>query len=160
MRVRAAPRRVVPPVAYLDGLDGLNAHERLRQEAVELAVPMHVAAQAHGDPVGENLGHAAQRVAHLGGGLDGGDHRALGRGNEAADGAGIDALLVPGPGPGTPGGRGGLSEADDVAHHGHPDVGEEKLGQRPRGHPSRRLASRSPLEDVARVVEPVLQHAR
>ena len=123
VRVRAAPRRVVPPIADLDGLDGLDAHERLGQEGVELAVPVHVAAQADRDAVGENLGHAAERVAHLGGGLDGGDHRRLGRGIEAADRARVDPVQVARPRARAPGRRGGLAQADDVADHASPRGG-------------------------------------
>ena len=56
-------------------------------------------------------------------------------------------------------GRGdGVAQADDVADDRHPEVGEEQLGQGPGRHPGRRLPGRGPLEDVAGVVEAVLQH--
>ena len=72
------------PVTDLDALDGLDAHDRLRQQGVELAVPVHVAAEADGDAEAEHLDHAAERVAVLGRGLDLGDHRLRRVGVEAA----------------------------------------------------------------------------
>ena len=66
----AAPGGDVEAVADLDALDRLDAHHRLGEQAVELAVPVDVAAQPDGHAVGEHLDHPAERVAVLGGRLD------------------------------------------------------------------------------------------
>ena len=52
-----------------------------------------------------------------------------------------------------------LADLDDVAHDRHSDLGEERLGERPRRHPRRGLACRGAFEDVPGVVEAVLLHA-
>ena len=71
-------------VADLHALHGLDRHERPGQQRVELAVPVHVAAQPHRHAVGEHLDDAAEAVAVLGRRLDLGDHLLLGGGVEAA----------------------------------------------------------------------------
>ena len=71
-------------VADLDALHRLDAHQRLGQQAVELAVPVHVAAEPDRHAVGQHLDDAAERVAVLGRRLDLVDHRRLGLGVEAA----------------------------------------------------------------------------
>ena len=74
----------VEAVAELDALDGLDAHHRLGEQAVELAIPVDVAAEPDGHAVGEHLDHPAERVAVLGGRLDLRDHRLGAAGIEAA----------------------------------------------------------------------------
>ena len=71
-------------VADLDALHRLDAHQRLGEQAVDLAVPVHVRAEPGRHAVAEHLDHAAERVADLGRGLDLADHRGLGLGVEAA----------------------------------------------------------------------------
>ena len=99
MRLAARQPGHLEPVAHLDALDRLDAHERLGQQAVEPPVPVHVAAQAHGHAVGQHLDDAAQAVARLRDGLDLVDHRLLGRRVEAAQGRGVDPVEVVGPRP-------------------------------------------------------------
>ena len=47
----------------LDALDRLDAHERCGEPAVELPVPVHVAAEPHGNAGDDQLEHAAQGIA-------------------------------------------------------------------------------------------------
>ena len=155
------PRRagVVPPLADLDRLDRLDRHQRLGQVGVELAVPVHVAAEADRHAVGQHLGHAAERVTLLGGRLDRGDHGLLGRRVEAAHGALVDLVQVGRvPGRGLSGAVRGVTERHDVAHDRDAEVGQQQLGQRAGRHPGGRLPGRGPLEHVAGVVEAVLEH--
>src|ERR1700682_5534423 len=49
--------------AELDALDGVDGKDRLRDAAVELAIPMHVAAQAWWDSPRDDPKGAADRVA-------------------------------------------------------------------------------------------------
>ena len=84
MGLAAPPAGDLEAVADLDALHGLDAHERLREQAVDAAVPVHVRAEPGRDAVAEHLDHAAERVAGLRRGLDLGDHRGLGVGVEAA----------------------------------------------------------------------------
>ena len=53
------------PAADADGLDGRNRHQRLGEPAVELAVPLHVAAEPGRHAAGDDLEAAAHRVARL-----------------------------------------------------------------------------------------------
>ena len=88
------PAGHVEAVADLDALDRLDAHERLGQQGVELAVPVHVAAEADRHAVGEHLDDAPQGVAVLLGRLDLVDHGGLGRRVEAAHLGGVDGEQV------------------------------------------------------------------
>ncbi len=81
-------------VAQLDALDRLDAHERLRQQGVELAIPVDVAAQPDGQAVAQHLDHAAQRIALGSGGLDLGHHGRLGAGVEASHLRVVDPVEV------------------------------------------------------------------
>ena len=147
-------------VADLDALDRLDAHQRLGQQGVELAVPVHVAAEPDRHAVGEHLDDAAERVAVLGRRLDLLDHRLLGRGVEAAHLGVVDALEV---------GRRRAARSDFDRHRAHldhvatapstPMCASSALAQRAGRDPGRRLARRGPLEHVAGVVEAVLLHA-
>src|SRR5207245_2791825 len=49
-------------VANLYGFDGLDAHERLRQAAIEFLVPLRVAAEPGGNIVRDNFEYAADGV--------------------------------------------------------------------------------------------------
>ena len=72
----------VEALADPNGLHRLNAHQRLGDEAVELAVPVNVASQTDRHAVGHHLDRAAEGVPFLGGSFDLGDHGRLGRGVE------------------------------------------------------------------------------
>ena len=55
VRRRAAAPGHLDALADLDRLYGMDAHERLGQEPVDLAVPVHVAAQPHRYPIGDHF---------------------------------------------------------------------------------------------------------
>ena len=132
--------------------------ERLREQRVELAVPVHVAAEPDGDAVGEHLDDAAERVAVLRRGLDLGDHRLLGRRVEAAHRGVVDALEVAGPRP-----LGRLRRGRPIwitwDSTSTPSSARSALASVPAADPRRGLARGGPLEHVAGVVEAVLLHA-
>ena len=155
------PRRAAlsQPSPISTALTAWMRHEGLGQEGVELAVPVHVAAEADRHAVGQDLGHAAERVAVLGRRLDRGDHRLLGRRVEAAHRALVDLR------------RGRRARAAGCRARWRPrpartmwltiddpEVAQQQLGQRAGRHPGRGLAGRGPLEHVAGVVEAVLLH--
>ena len=99
VRVAAAAAGDLEPVTDLDALHRLDAHERLGEEAVELAVPVDVRPEARGHAVAQDLDDTAERVADLGRGLDLGDHRRFGARVEAAHGGLVDRGEVGGRGP-------------------------------------------------------------
>ena len=74
--------------------DRLDAHQGLGQQALQPAVPVHVAAESDRDAVADDLGHPAQGVADLGRGLDLGHHGRLGLGVEAPHLRLVDAREV------------------------------------------------------------------
>jgi hypothetical protein len=53
-----------------DGLDGGNGHERLRESAVEFAIPLHVAAEPWRNATDDDLEGAAHRVAGVARAID------------------------------------------------------------------------------------------
>ena len=145
-------------VADLDALHRLDAHERLGEQPVDLAVPVHVRAEADRHTVAEHLDDPAERVADLRRRLHRRDHRGLGRGVEAPHRRLVDAVEIAGPGSGDVGADPGVAHLDDVTDHGRPEGGEERLGHRARRDPRRGLAGARPFEHVAGVVEAVLLH--
>ena len=153
------PAGDVEAVAELDALDGLDAHERLGEEAVELAVPVDVAAEADGHAVGEHLDDAAERVAVLGRRLDLVDHaRPRRRGRSSGPrrrrprrGRRRRGAAPGRRGPGRAGPRGSTISV--------PSAASSALATAPGRDPGRGLAGRCPLEHVAGVVEVVLLHA-
>ena len=147
----------LPPVTDLDGLDRLDAHEGERQEGVELAVPVDVAAEPDRHAVPDDLDDAAHAVALLGRGLDGRHHLVAGLRVEAPHGRGVDGLEIVGSGAGA-GGGGDAAHRHDVGHDLDADAPQQQLGQSAGGHPGGGLARRRPLERVAGVVVPVLLH--
>ncbi len=96
VRGRAPARGGAEPVADLDALDRLDAHQRAGQLRVEPAVPVHVRAEARRQPVDDHLDHAAERVAVLVGRVDLGDHRRRPVGVEGAHRVGVERLDVVG----------------------------------------------------------------
>ena len=67
---RARPPGRFEAQADFDAFDRLHRHHRLRQAAVELAIPLGVRAQAERQPFDAHFDDAAQRVAFLAGGVD------------------------------------------------------------------------------------------
>ena len=60
---RAASAGQLEPVADLDALDRLDPHQRGREPGVQTPVPVHVAAEARGQAVHDDLDDAAEGVA-------------------------------------------------------------------------------------------------
>src|SRR5262249_60215814 len=63
--------------ADTDGLDRVDAHDDLRQAAVQLAIPLYVRPEARWHAGDDDLERAAERVARGAGRVDGGDHLLL-----------------------------------------------------------------------------------
>src|SRR5438270_3231570 len=74
VEVGATPRRALEPRAELHAFAAIDGHHRLGQLAVELAVPMHVAAESWRNPTRDDAKRAAERVALLRHLVDGGNH--------------------------------------------------------------------------------------
>ena len=145
--------------AELHALHRLDAHERLRDQAVDLAVPVHVRPETRRHPVAEHLDHTTERVARGGRALDLRDHRFLGRRIEAAQRGLVDAIEVGGSRTGNVGGDRGRTHPDHVRDHRGPEVREQRLRERAGRDARRGLTRRGALEHVAGVVEAVLLHA-
>ena len=145
--------------ADLDALDGLDAHERLREAPVELAVPLHVAAEAgHARPVATTSKTPAERVAGVRGrrgwpraspprprrrrrpGRWPARARAARRGRRSTGGAPRPAPI-----------------ATTWAKTSIPDRGEQLAAHRAHAPSRGGLARARPLEDVAQIVPVVLQ---
>ena len=147
----------VPPLADLDRLDRLDAHQREGEQGVELAVPVDVAAEADGHAVRDHLDDAADAVALLGRGLDGRDHGLARPGSKQRTGEASTASRSAGVGR-TPIGAATPPMATTWDTTSTPMRAQEQLGERPGRHPGRGLAGRGPLERVAGVVVAVLLH--
>ena len=74
--------------ADFDAFDGLDAHDGLRELAVELFVPLGVAAEADGNVVGDDFEDSADGVAGFERGIDFGFHFFFG-GSSRRSAAGI-----------------------------------------------------------------------
>ena len=138
--------------ADLDTLRGVDAHHGLGELAVQLAVPLHVRAEADRDAGGPHLEGAAERIAGLFGGVDGGDHALAGCGVGAADGVLVDGGPV----------RLALDLRVDIADRcrvrvdGDAELFQEAAADRADGDARSGLAGGGALEDVAHVVEAIL----
>src|SRR5216683_7842497 len=75
---RAADARRAEAHPELDALDRLQAHQRVADPAVELAIPLHVAAESDRQARRHDLDDAAERVAGFLALVDRRDYRALG----------------------------------------------------------------------------------
>ena len=149
----------VRALADADGLDRGNRHDGLRQAAVELAIPLHVAAQAHRQSRDDDLERAAERVAGLLGLVDGGNHLLLDGGIGAAqrrvDGNRADPF---------DGNCQRLVDADaadhrHVAQHLDAELRQQLARQRSDGDARRGLARAGTFEHVADVGQVVLERA-
>ena len=148
------------PVADLDALDGLDAHDRLGEQRVELAVPVHVAAEADRHAVAEHLDDAAERVAVLGRGLD------LGRSSPRSASVSKQRTWLSstrsswsGVGRTAPAGTRAAPIWMTWEMISMPSVRQQRLGHGAGGDTGRGLAGARPLEHVAGVGEAVLLHA-
>src|SRR5215472_2546689 len=151
------PARCRPEaVADLDSLDGLDAHQRAGQPAIQAPVPMDVAAKAGRQPVRDDLDDAAERVAVAVRRIDLGLHRRTRAGVQAPDRVGVDpvgvlrlwnVVLW----------RGNRAERDDVTQ----DLGADHLAQQvardlAQCDPGRGLPRAGALQDCPGVVVAVL----
>src|SRR5208282_3330218 len=75
---RSADPACLEADSELYALGRLQAHERVREASIELAIPLHVAAEPHGKTCGNDLDDAAEGVAGLFARIDLFDNRALG----------------------------------------------------------------------------------
>ena len=71
---RAEPPRLLEPEPELDALDDVDAHDRGRQRGIQPTIPVDVRAQPDGQPVDDDLEHAADSVARRARLVDAGDH--------------------------------------------------------------------------------------
>ena len=94
MGLRAGACRNGEAAADLDPFHGVDAHDGLSQEAVQLAVPLDVRAQPDGDAGSRHLEYTAQGVAGLAGGIDSPHHALGGLGVGAADGRRLHGVPV------------------------------------------------------------------
>ena len=158
MGLRARARRDLPGGADADALDRLDRDHRLRDPAVEPIRPGDVGAEPRHEPPGARLERPAEALVLLPEPVDLGDHRRRRRSVEAADRIVVDGVEVGGPEI-----RGSRSvDAGDpghVASDRHPDRRQELPGEGAGGDARRGLAGAGPLEDVAGVVEAVLEEA-
>ncbi len=152
------PARGLEPEADLGALDRVDGAEGLRQETVELAVPLNVRTEPDRTAERHHLEHAAERVT---GGfclVDGLDHGALGARIGAPHLRGLRALPDLLPGQLEP------SDADaadlrHVAQDRDPELGEQTPGDAGDRDPRRGLARARALENIADVVMAVLHGA-
>jgi hypothetical protein len=154
---RAGGGRAGEPLADLDALERLDAHQRARQARVELAVPVHVAAQPGRQAGGHDLDDAAERVAVGFGALDRGDHRLTGGRVGAAHRVGVDLGLALGAGRRRV--RADLADAHRVADHRDAGGGQQLAGDGGQRHAGGGLAGAGALQGVAHVVVAVLLRA-
>src|SRR5579875_782939 len=146
-------------LAELDALDGVDAEDRLGDQAVELAVPLGIAAQARGHADRGDLEDAAERFAGLLGRVDARLHPLgrLGVGAAHRRCLGPAEQLVPlqvvGP-------RCDIADGDHVAVHADAQLGEERLGYRARRHARGGLAGAGALPHDAEVAMAEFQRAR
>ncbi len=159
VQFRAEDARRTEAHPELDALDRLQAHQRVRDAAVELAVPLHVAAEADRESARNHFHDAAESVAGLFAFVDCGDNPVLGGrvGNPHL------RILCDAPQVlDTHFGRHsrlGPADADDVAEHGNAERVDKLLGEGADRDARGGLARRGALEHVADIVEIVLEHA-
>src|SRR5581483_3081219 len=146
------------PEADLDALRGLDAHERVREPAVELPVPLRVAPEPRRCPDDDRLDDAAERVARLLALVDARDDAALGVGVRHPD----RRFLRPhedvlGREPGVI--RRDAADLRDPPHDADAERREERLREAADRDPRGGLARARALEDVPDVAMVVLERA-
>ena len=150
------PSRLFEAEPELDTLDDVDAHDRGRQRGIEAPVPVDVRSEPDRQPVNDDLEHAADGVSRRPGLIDPRDHRDLCVRVGAAQRRLIGLVT-----------RAGAVRRVD---RDPTDLGSERPGLDPEGaqedagdatgrDTGRRLARRRALEDVADVVEAVLEGA-
>ena len=159
MDARAGPRRRFGTDADANRLDRRNRHQRLREPAVELAVPLDVAAEADGHAGGDDLEAAAHRVSRRFRRVNRLDHPLRRLFIHAAKRRVVWQRRGLRERHGRAFGKMDAADREDVA--GDADAGgcQQLAGDGAGGDPRRGLARARPLEDVAHVVAAVLGDA-
>ena len=161
VRRAAPPARGAEPVADLDALHGLDAHQRTGQPGVEPPVGLHVGAEPDRQPVRDHLDHAAEGVAVVLGRVDLGDHRrGGGLASTRAPGSRRPARRSPGPGRSSSGASTAPSATTCDTMSTPSACLQERLRDRAEHHPRRGLAGAGALQHRPGVVEAELRHAR
>jgi hypothetical protein len=62
VHLRTGPARRFKTKTNLDAFDGMDAHQRLRQAPIQLAIPVHVRAQADRQAFDDDFKNAADRI--------------------------------------------------------------------------------------------------
>ena len=135
-------------------------HQRGGQPGVELAVPLHVAAQARRHPVGQHLDDAAEGVGVLLRRVDLGDHPGAGLRVEAAQRVGVDARRRPrarGSSPGLAATEPSSTTCETISMPSA--CRSSALATVPTRDPGGGLPGAGPLQDRPGVGVPVLLHA-
>ena len=160
VHARAGTHRHFGADADADGLDRVDAHHRLAQPAIELAIPLHVGPETRGHAGGDDFERAAERVAGLFRRVDRRDHPGLQRRVHAAE-------------RGVVGQRVGLGERHHAAERQHDVADGRRHGSRRRmpncasswrasdagGDARGRFAGAGAFQHVADVVVAVLEGA-
>ncbi len=131
----------------------MNAHQRLRQPAIQLFVPLRVAAQANGNVVGDDLKNPADGVAGLERGVHFGFHFFLRGGIHAAQRRiqiGSDRLNFL---PGRASFQAHVPDLNGVAGDFRSKLAKEQLRKSSGGDASRGFPSGCPLKHVACIVK-------
>ena len=146
--------------ADFDSLHGLHGNDGLRQAAIQTRIPRHMRSQPHGDAARHHLENAADGIAGAVRLVDHCFHADLGFRVHAAEQdfrpAAESGNLIPGGRALEPHGAHG----NHVAQHLDAEFAQQRLGQRAHGHARRRFAGAGALQNVARVMEIVLDGAR
>ena len=145
----------IEPEANADALECVDAGDGLGNAPIEFAVPLHVGAETEGSAGDAHLDLPAEGIAVGLGGVDGGDHLLGGGGVGAThavtfDSFPIDILTDLGA---------HAADGEGVAVEGNAELVEEALGDTGDGNAGGSLAGAGALEDVADVVEAVLDGA-
>ena len=160
VRLGAGPARRREPVAHLDPLHGLDAHEGERETRVQLAVVVHVRAESRRRSVRHAPRTRRPRVSF--------DRRIrsisatiLPAAASSMHRTGDASIASRSASAGTVDRARHLHGADlhHVGQHADPQLGQERLAARPDRDPGGGLPRAGALQDVAHVVEPVLLHA-
>ena len=146
-------------VADLDTFHGLDAHECEREPRVELAVVVHVGAQARRRTEGHHLEYPAHRVARLPRSVDLGNHLRGGGRVEAPHRRRVHNPAILRTGKTRPGRRLHFADLDDVREHLDAQLGQECLAEVAQAHPGRGFAGAGTLQHVPNIAEAVLHHA-
>lgn len=142
--------------AETNRLERVDAANRLSYPPVELAVPVDVAAQPHGQPADSHFYFAADGVSVGLCCIDGFYHSLAGSGISRAHWICLDSIPIDH----VRGGRADATNGQCVAMEGDAEFGEKTLGNSASSNSGGGLAGTGAFEDVADVIESVLDGAR